>query len=153
MLILLERNLCEYRNTDSPTDSQIFAYNMNVEIIRLIRAYNSPEDTIEETPMDVVKDFFYEGDQDLLPIPVVSGTNPSNAHQFLTHIILSLGSYDTEIDALVHPSIRECLQYVGLIGDETNEESLKRYSAKLMDKYIREQVVYYPNSLTKAETL
>ena len=56
--------------------------------------------------MDIVNNFFFKGEEDLLPIPVVSDTSPSNAHQFLTHIILSLDKYNTEIDALVHPTIR-----------------------------------------------
>ena len=39
-----------------------------------------------------------------------------------------------------------------MIGHETNQDSLKSYSQQLTSKYIKEQVVYYPNSLTKTET-
>ena len=39
-----------------------------------------------------------------LPIPVPSNSDPRNPHQFLTHLILSLGKYDTEVDALTHGS-------------------------------------------------
>ena len=151
VLIMIEKNLNEYRNIDSPNTAQRFAYDMNLCIIGLIRMFNSPDNTIGDNMMDIMNIFFYKGEEDLLPIPVVSGTSPSNAHQFLTHILLSLGKYNTEIDVLVHPTIRDSIRYVGLIGDATDEDSLKQYSAKLLDKYIREQLVHYPNSLNKTE--
>ena len=40
----------------------------------------------------------FEDTVENLPIPVMSNTRPNNAHQLITHIVLSLGFYDTEID-------------------------------------------------------
>ena len=62
-----------------------------------------------------------------LPIPVPSDVRPENAHQFITHIILSLGKYDTEIDALSHSNTRECLRAVGLIGSSNGANCLKAH--------------------------
>eukprot|EP00956_Cyclotella_meneghiniana_P023953 scaffold47551_cov95-Cyclotella_meneghiniana.AAC.1 len=86
-----------------------------------------------------------------LPIPVPSDVRPSNAHQFLTHIVLSLGKYDTEIDALTHQTTRQCLQSVGLIGPNADVSSLKRYTNTLTRSYIEEQLVFYPISLDVAQ--
>ena len=65
-------------------------------------------------------------DEGHLPIPVTSHSRPSNPHHFLIHIILSLGNYDTEIDALTHASIHECLIAVGLIGNDDDVNQLQK---------------------------
>ena len=51
-----------------------------------------------------------------LPTPVFSYTKPSNGAQFILHIMLSMGKFDTEIDLSLHPSLRESLRYTQLIG-------------------------------------
>ena len=56
---------------------------------------------------DDVSRFIYEGNNEILPVPVVSNTSPSNTLHFLTRIILSLGYYETEIDALSHYKLQE----------------------------------------------
>ena len=63
-----------------------------------------------------------------------------------------MGKYCTEIDALHHSSFRECLRSVGLIGMDTDIDSLKQYVKNITKKYIENQVVYYPNSMKKTET-
>lgn len=55
-------------------------------------------------------------DMKQVPIAVPSDVRPANAHRFLMHIVLLLEKYDTEIDALTHPSTQQCLQNTGLIG-------------------------------------
>ena len=63
-----------------------------------------------------------------------------------------MGKYQTELDALCNPSFRQSFINVKLIGDEIDIESLKQYSRNLTRKYIEEQVVYYPNSMSQTET-
>ena len=94
----------------------------------------------------------YDDECDLLPVPVLSNTLPANTPHFLTHIILSLGCYKTEIDALCHPNFRACLHAVNLIGISEDELSLNKYAEELTLKYIEEQLVFFPNSLDKSET-
>ena len=96
--------------------------------------------------------FISKGNENLLPIPVLLDTSPHNSIHFLIHIILSIGSYDTENDAMNHPSFRSCLKFVGLIGSETDTKSLKKYANELTKKYIVSQVINYPNSMKKSET-
>ena len=152
VLKMLEVNINDLRNLHDPTDKELFAHEVNETIIEIIRIYLTKRNIPNLSDEERIADFFYSDETDNLPIPVVSGISPENAQQFLTHIILSLGKYNTEIDALNHPTIRDSLREVGLIGHETNQDSLKSYSQQLTSKYIKEQVVYYPNSLTKTET-
>ena len=56
------------------------------------------------------------------------------------------------MDALCHSSYQERLLHVRLISSETDEILLKKYSEQLPWKYIEQQLVYFPNSLTKVET-
>ena len=57
-----------------------------------------------------------------------------------------MGQFETEINLIVHQSICGSLRYAKLIGPLDDEESLKKYSCTLLEKYIEEQLVYFPNS-------
>ncbi len=81
-----------------------------------------------------------------LPIPVYTFTMPTLVNQFLLHIMLSLGKFDTELDLFLHRSLRECFQYCKLIGTSEDLEDLAVYSNELCKKYIQEQVKYFPNA-------
>ena len=63
-----------------------------------------------------------------------------------------MGKYHTKLDALCNQSFRQSFVNAKLIGDKTDIESLKEYSRNLTRKYIEEQVVYYPNSMSRTET-
>ena len=158
ILKLCKNNLqqCHVIELDPTSGSENFTVLINTTIIKMIRVYKSDENNLSETDklwLDIVKKkFIYEDESEILPIPVVSNTSPENALQFLTHIILSLGRYDTEIDALYHSSFRECLRAVKLIGDQNDKDSLKKYSEILTRNYIEKLLVFYPSSLNKAET-
>ena len=102
------------------------------------------------------QDFFYFANNELihrdesqkhLPVPVFSYVKPFNPIQFINHILLSMGNYFTEIDLMMHTSMRECFRNAGLIGNSENPEELQRYSNELLKKYITEQVRYFPNSM------
>ena len=53
---------------------------------------------------------------------------------------------------MTHPSFRDCLCEVKLIGKNNDQDSLKQYVKNLTKLYIESQVVYYPNSIKKTET-
>ena len=88
-----------------------------------------------------------------LPIPVPSNSDPHNRHQFLTLLILLLGKYDTEVDALTHGSFWNALRSTNLIGGRDDVELLKDHSRKLTRLYVEEQVVYFPCSLTRVTAI
>ncbi|MDB4430362.1 GIY-YIG nuclease family protein [bacterium] len=154
---LVERNLRVLDESNAElSDAQTFAREVNMVICKIVAVHQSSvEDLDAEDSLwleEQVPNFIHCDNSDNLPIPILSNTSPLNALQFLTHIILSLGEYNTEIDALTHATSRDCLRAAGLIGNATDQESLQRYSNELGRKYVEEQVVFYPNSLTKSET-
>ena len=57
-----------------------------------------------------------------------------------------MGRFETEADLILHPTLCESLRYSKLIGIMEGEESLKRYSDELLKKFIKEQLVFFPNS-------
>ena len=81
-----------------------------------------------------------------LPVPVFSYVKPTMNTQFILHILISLGHFETEADLTAHSSLREALPNANLIGPENDAESLQEYSNKLLDLYITDQLVYFPNS-------
>ena len=64
-----------------------------------------------------INEFIYDNTINLLPIPVLSYTSPSDTHNFLIHIILLLGEYSSDINALTEQTTKQCLQHFGLIGE------------------------------------
>ena len=135
----------------------IFAMEMNLMVkntIELCQTKDNATSTITLDEIECIEDkFIYKSDEDnLLPIPVLSTTSPENPINFLLHIILSLGNYDTELDALTHPSFRDSLRSVKLIGENNDEESLRQYIREITKLYIESQIVYYPNSMKRTET-
>ena len=85
-------------------------------------------------------------DEDHLPVPVFSYIKPTMGVQFLLHILLSMGRFATEIDLTLQGSLRESLRYAKLIGPSDNPENLEEYSNQLLDRFINEQLKYFPNS-------
>ena len=81
-----------------------------------------------------------------LPTPVFSYTKPSTGVQFILHIMLSLGKFDTEIDLTLHQTLRDSLRYAKLIGPSNEPEDLRQYSNDLMLRYFKEQIVTFPNT-------
>ena len=80
-----------------------------------------------------------------LPIPVTSQIKPTMGPRFILHIMLTLGEFDTELDLTCHRSLRDSLQYAGLIGSSREVNDLEMYSNRLLRRYIEEEVIYYPS--------
>ena len=56
-----------------------------------------------------------DGNQNNLPVPVYTYTKPTMGVQFILHIMLSMGRFSTEIDLIMHNTIRDSLIYVKLV--------------------------------------
>ena len=95
----------------------------------------------------IKKYILHEDDLRHLPIPVFSYIKPTMGPRFILHIMLSLGEFDTELDLILHPTLRDSLRYSKLIGENNDEDSLQSYSNNLMKKFILEKLQYYPNRL------
>ena len=98
------------------------------------------------------KNLIHFDKRDHLPVPVYSYTKPTMGAQFILHILLSMGQFDTEYDLLMHPSLRDCLRYAKLIGDNNDEESLRQYSTNLQLKYFTTQLKNFPNSMRQLDS-
>ena len=101
------------QNMERIVNNESFEYEINFNIAEFITKY---ERRHEELPMETIEEienieniFISKSNGNLLPIPVLSDISPHNTIHFLIHVILSIGSYETEIDALNHPSFRSCL--------------------------------------------
>eukprot|EP00957_Ditylum_brightwellii_P053116 4027813-Ditylum_brightwellii.AAC.1 len=57
-----------------------------------------------------------------------------------------MGHFSTKIDLTMHNSLRESLQYAKLIGPSDDTEDLKKYSGILLRKWIKEQLIHFPNT-------
>ena len=92
--------------------------------------------------------YFFIEDEGIryLPVPVFTCIKPTMGIQFILHILISLGHFETEADLILHTSLRKSLRYAKLIGDSEDEESLKKYSKDLLKLYFLQQVITFPNS-------
>lgn len=158
VLDLIEKNMRSIQDRRQIMDEEEvnFSIEMNNVVKTMIFIMRKPVNqmSIEENTWfgEHSSSFFHSDSKTLLPIPVVSMTSPTNSLQFITHIILSLGNYKTEIDALSHPSFRECFKMVDLIGVNDDEESLIQYSRNVSKSFFKEQLVFYPNPMFKTES-
>jgi hypothetical protein len=131
------------------------ALEINLAIRNMLRILLTDDDSLSSTQLEYKQkcmDRFVHDDKGAsLPIIVTSQVNPLNINKWLVHLILSMGSYVTEKDALDHPNIRKCFKHVKLIGTEDDMEHRRQYAKDLCKKYIKSQVIYFPISLNKAE--
>jgi hypothetical protein len=92
----------------------------------------------------LIKDDTNESDH--LPVPVFSYIRPNIGIQFIHHLLLSMGRFETEIDLILHPTVRETLRYAKLIGPSNELDDLQHYSNQLLYQWIDQQLQYFPNS-------
>ena len=140
-----ERNINE--EIDHP---EMIMISFLLEMKELYEEFNKSEDIRDTDRYDklcfIRDNMIYDDHLKHLPVPVYSYVKPTMGAKFLLHIMLSLGEFETEVDLLLHTSIRESLRYAKLIGPLDDLDSLKGYSNLLLKTYISEQLVYFPNS-------
>ena len=122
-----------------------------------------PNNTAMEDPCHVVgvvdtgtnftRQFFYDDGTTAryLPIPVFSSIIPRNSVPFMLHLMLMCGKFETELDLLSHPTLRQSLVGARLIGTNTDVESLKEYSTNLLQIVMDKCMKVQPTSMTRLE--
>ena len=125
--------------------------------IRIYRSAESDEEILSESEKDFLNftsnNILYIQDIDLkLKVPVYTYIKPQMGHQFILHILLSMGRFETELDLTLHSNLRNALRYAKLIGGKYDKESLKIYSNQLTQRFVTEQLVYFPNSYRVLDT-
>ena len=73
-------------------------------------------------------------------------------HQFILHILLSMGRFETVLDLTLHENLREVLRYARLIEGKNDKDSLIMYAKQLTQKFIEEQLVSFPNAYRVLDT-
>ena len=63
-----------------------------------------------------------------------------------------MGRFSTEIDIMLHQTVKDCFRSTKLIGQEDDAKSLERYSNELLKQYIEKQVIYFPNSMNTIDS-
>ena len=136
------------RETDDSYEAVETMFDLFFDIRRVLNANDNDLDNIDgefkahvQGNLVVSHGKFYT-----LPTPVFSYTKPSTGVQFILHILLSLGKFDTEIDLTLHCSLKESFRYAKLIGSSNEPEDLRRYSNELLLRYFKKQVVTFPNT-------
>lgn len=123
-----------------------------LELLQLVKADDNTLSTDEMSKKTEFMSVYIEDDsKSLPPIPVWSMITPTNPHQFIIHLLLTLGKFDTEKDILLKPSMRECFKAARLVGSDDSEDAIRHDASKILYRYIMEQLVYSPYSLSKAE--
>ena len=112
IMSMIEENIDNLPDIEESTETEFFSREMNIYIKEILEQYknnviNTTSEANSERIVTIKKKYFHEDHHDLLPIPVFSNTTPKNTIHFLIHIILSMGKYQTELDALCNPSFRQ----------------------------------------------
>ena len=151
------------------TDTTESIAEMIIHISEITKTIEELDDDDDETSLDNVlsetdlafynfaqKQLIHPREKDLsysnLPVPVYTFTRPSMGHQFILHILLSMGRFETEVDLTLHSSLRKSLRYAKLIGPNDDNESLQQYSKDLLKKFVLEQCVKFPNSMREIDS-
>ena len=121
------------------------------KIITVVEKINNDESLSEDEKYfyDFALSQLIKDDQeqhDHLPVPVFSYIRPNTGLRYIHHLLLSMGRFTTEIDLILHPTIREALRYGKLIGSSNEPDDLQHYSNQLLYRWIDEQLQYFPNS-------
>ena len=65
--------------------------------------------------------------------------------EFILNTLLSLGIFSTESEFLLNDTLRGCFCNANLIGEEDDPESLQNYSNQVVNIFVNNQLVFFPN--------
>jgi hypothetical protein len=153
---LVDSNSTYLNSPDNMNGSRTLFYRQSNQAIKtLIHIYKTDDADLNKDNLqfkhEYSKDFFYDYGLSMCPVPVPININPKNAQIFFIHFLLLHRKYITKIDVLYHSSVHEMLQSAQLIGRSTDDESLYNYSTNLLLMYIKEELIFLPNSMHKTD--
>ena len=79
-----------------------------------------------------------------LPIPVYSLIRPNNPVQFINHILLSMGRFDSEIELTMQCSIQECFAKAKIIGNKICRDKIEEYLKQLFKNTSANKLDIFP---------
>ena len=99
--------------------------------------------------------FIWDDEGDMLPIPVFSKVSPNRATNFLLHMLLVLGEYETELDFREANSMKEAFQVAKLIKDTNtlsdNEAFLREQIDIVLRRVINEILPLQPLTMRRLD--
>lgn len=84
--------------------------------------------------------------EDHVPLAIYSNIKPCNGSKFFIHILLSMGSFNTEYELWNVSDVRQSFIVAGLLSDSANQDK-ELAKAELKDvahRYVSEQLLYVP---------
>lgn len=85
-------------------------------------------------------------DHHSVPLPIYSSVKPTNATKFYVHILLSMGTFDTEYELWDATDVRDCFITAGLLtasAIENTDEAMKQLH-DIARRFVSEQLLYLP---------
>ena len=87
---------------------------------------------LEHAKVNIIN-YIHEGH---LHVPVYSHTRPANGNKFIMHVLLSMRSFITEKELIMHPKMRDCFRTSSLTVKNNNIDSLQACSDALLCRHI-----------------
>ena len=92
-----------------------------------------------------VGNFVDQGYKDkYLPLPLLSSVKSSNASKFFVHILLSMGTFDTEYELWNVSTVKEAFENASLLRPNATDVELAEDMKHICHRYISEQLLFVP---------
>jgi len=79
-----------------------------------------------------------------LPLPLLSSVKPSNASKFFVHLLLSMGTFDTEYELWNVSTVKEAFENATLLRRNATDFELAEDMKQICHRYISEQLLFFP---------
>ena len=144
----IKEQLDSYTIDEKTPESKVIIYNLFQHVCLLHEEDDDSLDSNDDAFLLFANKHLIDEDEQHthLPVPVFSYLKPTMGVHFILHILLSMGKFDTEIDMLLQPSLRMSFRYASLIEDSDDLDDLQSYSDTLLQKFIKEQIKFYPTA-------
>ena len=88
--------------------------------------------------------FACEEEYEDIPVFWFQTVRASQTDSFLYHLLLSMGSFDTELELCAQGSMQRAFVHARLMRDTSDHEVIKQEVQILVQRYIEEQLRHYP---------
>ena len=80
-----------------------------------------------------------------LPLPLFSSVRSSNATKFFVHILLSMGTFDTEYELWDVTSVRSAFENANLLRRNATDAEIAEDLKQVSHRYVSEQLLFVPS--------
>lgn len=98
--------------------------------------------TLVEENLENFVDMTYK--DEFLPLPLFSSVRPSNATKFFVHILLSMGTFDTEYELWDVTSVKSAFENANLLRRNATDAEVEEDLKEVAHRYVSEQLLFVP---------